>query len=126
MVEESAARELEMQQLKVQNTSLAEKQSEMQKDLLLGQQREEEMVEERAAGELELQQLQVYNSSLLEKQAKLEEEVVNLRLQADRITDEQFIANMPALTCDANTARVENDLMEVGGSEKNPKRKRTD
>jgi len=94
---------------------------------LLCQQREDEMVEERATKELEMQQLQVYNTSLTEKQAKLEKEVVHLKLQADRIKDEQFIANMPALACDANVSLlVENESMEVGMVEKNPKRKRMD
>lgn len=99
-------------------------QSEMQKQLLLGRQREDEMLVERTARELEIQQLQVQNTSLAEKQAELEKEVVYFKLQVERIMDEQFIDNMPPLVCDENVPCVEDELMEVERSEKNPKRKR--
>jgi hypothetical protein len=99
-------------------------QSEMQKQLLLSRQREDEMLVERTARELEIQQLQVQNTSLAEKQAELEKEVVYFKLQVERIMDEQFIDNMPPLVCDENVPCVEDELMEVERSEKNPKRKR--
>jgi chromosome segregation ATPase len=99
-------------------------QSEMQKQLLLSRQREDEMLVERTARELEIQQLQVQNTSLAEKQAELEKEVVYFKLQVERIMDELFIDNMPPLVCDENVPCVEDELMEVERSEKNPKRKR--
>jgi chromosome segregation ATPase len=99
-------------------------QSEMQKQLLLSRQREDEMLVERTARELEIQQLQVQNTSLAEKQAELEKEDVYFKLQVERIMDELFIDNMPPLVCDENVPCVEDELMEVERSEKNPKRKR--
>ena len=126
MIEERKARELEVQQLQVQNTSLAEQQADMQKQLLAGQQREGELMEEKTARELEVQQLQVQNTSLAENQVKLEKEVVLFKLQAERIMDNQFMDNMPPQLCDVNVplVGVEDELTDVGRIEKNPKRKR--
>ena len=73
------------------------------------------------AGEVELRK---QKKALEEKQAELEKEVVYFKLQVERIMDEQFIDNMPPLVCDENVPCVEDELMEVERSEKNPKRKR--
>lgn len=97
-------------------------QTEMQAQLLLGQQREEELLQEMAAKDLDVQQLQALTHSLSENKAKLEKEILQAKLEVDRIKDEKYIDNLPPLVCDIDVARVEDEVIKINRSEKNVNR----